>query len=106
MQANTYDYLFTGYTQIGHSLVNSVDLPISEDQQNILTALIDKYVDTTQCSYNMDDQILDCPMEVAEEEGNSPGPPIGLEASGLLSRLPWLSKWTDLFKPLEPVKVF
>lgn len=67
-------------------------LPLSDsplNNSNNMTMLIDKFVDMSQCQYSDDE-----------------GTPIGLEGSSLLAQLPWFTPWDDLFKPIEPVKVF
>jgi hypothetical protein len=78
-------FILTGYNENSLSLVNS----LLDNGNNEIAILLDKYVDLSQCKYGDDDE----------------GTPIGLEGSSLLSRLPWLTPWEDLFKPNETVKV-
>ena len=77
-------FLLTGYNNESLSLVNS-----PPDTSNMMMSLIDKFVDVSQCEY-----------------GDNEGAPIGLQGSSLLAQLPWLTPWADLFKPIEPLKVF
>lgn len=49
MPANI-DYVFTGYTDLRHSqvnLVNSMTLEEAHGSGNLLTSLLDQYIDTT-----------------------------------------------------------
>lgn len=77
-------YILTGYNNASLSLLNS-----PPDTPNDMIKLIDKFVDISHCQYSDDE-----------------GAPIGLQGSSLLARLPWITPWADLFKPIEPVKVF
>jgi hypothetical protein len=76
--------LLTGYDKDSLSLVDS---PL--DNSTDITALIDRFVNISQCEYS-----------------DNEGTPHGLEGSILLPQLPWFTPWPDLFKPIEPVKVF
>jgi hypothetical protein len=87
-------YFLTGYNEHNLTLVDPITAP--EEAPNILTALIDKYVDMTGCEY--DD-------EVKINDGPSGSPQDRLEGSDLLCQLPWMTPWADLFEVLEPVKV-
>jgi hypothetical protein len=102
MPANI-DYVFTGYTDLRHSQVNLVTLPTLEEahgSENLLTSLLDQYIDSTQCTYQSPEK-LDGPSLIPHEEGLS-----SLQGSNLLSRLPWITPWCLFFQALEPVKVF
>lgn len=79
--------LLTGYTQDSLALVKS-----PPDSATNITHLMDKYINTNECQY------------VDNDKGTHKG--IGLQDSTLLARLPWLTQWEDLFKPVKPVKVF
>jgi hypothetical protein len=95
-------YLLTGYNDISLSLV---DPPTpGRDTPNLLTTLIDKYVDTTQCEYDDGFKDIDGPPRITHESAICTT--IGLQDSSLLCQLPWLTPWADLFKAFEPVKVF
>jgi hypothetical protein len=77
-------FILTGYNKNSFSLVDS---PL--DNSKDITILMDKFLDISQCQYN-------------DYEGS----PVSLEDSSLLAQLPWFTPWADLFKPIEPVKVF
>jgi hypothetical protein len=79
---NPFLSLLTGYDKNSLSLVDS-----PPDDANDMAKLIDKFLDVSQFQYSDEDTS------------------IGLEGSRLLAQLPWLTPWTDLFKPIEPVKV-
>jgi hypothetical protein len=104
MQTNI-DHLLTGYTDFRHSQVNSDCSLIPEeanDKPSFLISLIDRYVDTTQCAYDLVEKV-DSLSGINQEAASAP---VGLQGSWLLSQLPWLTPWPALFKGLEPVKVF
>jgi hypothetical protein len=103
MQANI-DYFLTGYTDLRHSQVNLVNSPTSEEapsSANLLTALLDQYMDTTQCAYLDSSEKLEGPSRIPQEESIS-----GLQGSKLLSQLPWITLWPIFLQASEPVKVF
>lgn len=77
-------FILTGYNTNSLSLVDS-----PPDGCNDMMGLINKFVDTSQCEYSDDE-----------------GTPVGLQGSSLLAKLPWFTPWAELFKPIEPVKVF
>lgn len=98
------DYFLTGYTDLRHS---QVTLPTSEEAHasvNILSDLMEQFLDTTQYTYLDCAEKLDGPSGITNENGTSG--PFGLQGSMLLSQLPWLTQWPALFEGLEPVKVF
>jgi hypothetical protein len=82
--------ILTGYNNLSLSLVNP--LTPGEDAPNVLSTLLDQYIDIRQCQY-------DDPIKKIDE------PPISLQGSQLLCQLPWLTPWADMFQTLKPVMV-
>jgi hypothetical protein len=81
--------ILTGYNNLSLSLVNSLT---GEDAPNVLSMLLDQYIDIRQCQY-------DDPIKKTDE------PPISLQGSHLLCQLLWLTPWADMFQTLKPVMV-
>lgn len=94
-------YILTGYNDLSLSLVNP---PSFGHSPNFLTSLMEKYVDTTQFENDLDGKEDDGPTIAAAHE-SAICSPVGLEGSSLLSQIPWLTPWADLFEACEPVKV-
>jgi hypothetical protein len=105
-------YILTGYNNLTLSLVNP---PTSEeDAPNILSTLLDQFIDTTQCQYDDPIKKIDNPDQIIDttqcQYDDDPikkidNPPIGLQGSHLLCQLPWLTPWAKMFQTLEPVTV-
>ena len=81
--------ILTGYNDISLALVN----PPTPEQNvpNVLSTLLEKYIDTTQWDYDDVDTI-----KTLDET------PMGLQCSPLLCHLPWLTPWADIFQTFEP----